>query len=220
MDAAFKRFSLRNKSFYLVPLQLDRDSQISVHSDLSGMAEFADRVMQSFKAKAPASDILVFKNHPLDCGCRKMKATILALASKHGLSKRLVFIDAGKLPYLLACTKGVITVNSTAGLSAITHSKKLIALGRAIYNFEGLTYQGSLDDFWNAEYTPNIGLLHKFRQYLLETRQVNGCHYSAGGRRILADNLLKVFGFYQSESNVIHADFRGLRQMRFTKRKA
>jgi len=206
--AAVQRYSLKNKNFFLVPLQLDRDSQILVHSDFADMLEFSRHIMQSFKANAPATDLLVFKNHPLDCGSRKMKRQVLQLAEENDISKRVVFIDAGKLPALLERAKGVITINSTAGISAISHGKKLMALGRAIYNFDGLTYQGKLDDFWqDRKYLPNIGMFHKFRHYLLDSRQVNGCYYSFKGRRILVNNLMSALGIWRVEDNVIKAEF-------------
>lgn len=208
IDAKIKKQYLKNKSFFLVPLQLDRDSQITTHSDFSDMEEFSRKVMESFKKNASENDMLVFKNHPLDCGSRKMKLVVTKAAKELGLAEKVVFIDAGKLPYLLSYAKGVITINSTAGISAIIHNKKLITLGDALYDFEGITYQGNLDDFWLDDFKPNIGLFQKFRYYLLENKQLNGCYYSAKGKDILIRNLMHKLSCWHTKDNVVRADFR------------
>ena len=56
------------EAFFLLPLQLDSDSQITVHSPFSTIAGVIETVMKSFSAHAPESARLVIKNHPLDTG--------------------------------------------------------------------------------------------------------------------------------------------------------
>ena len=73
--------------------------------------------------------------------------------------------------------KAVVTINSTAGLSALVHNKPLKVMGRALYDIKGLTYQGHLHQFWNADFTPDMKLFKKFREYLLENTQVNAVYY-------------------------------------------
>jgi len=50
-------------------------------------------------------------------------------------------------------------------------------MGRALYDIKGLTYQGHLHQFWNADFTPDMKLFKKFREYLLENTQVNAVYY-------------------------------------------
>ena len=53
------------------------------------------------------------------------------------------------------------------------------ACGSAIYDMEGLTFQGSLDDFWKAARSavPDRGLYIRFRNYVIEHSQLNGNYY-------------------------------------------
>jgi Capsule polysaccharide export protein len=46
---------------------------------------------------------------------------------------------------------------------------------------KGLTYQGHLNQFWTADFKPDMKLFKKFRGYLLENTQVNAVYYSVGG---------------------------------------
>ncbi|NYY77943.1 hypothetical protein DMI69_00075 [Escherichia coli] len=39
---------------------------------------------------------------------------------------------------------------------------------------KGLTYQGHLHQFWQADFKPDMKLFKKFRGYLLVKTQVNG----------------------------------------------
>ncbi|MFT2603917.1 capsular biosynthesis protein, partial [Escherichia coli] len=47
----------------------------------------------------------------------------------------------------------------------------------ALYDIKGLTYQGHLHQFWQADFKPDMKLFKKFRGYLLVKTQVNGVYY-------------------------------------------
>lgn len=51
-------------------------------------------------------------------------------------------------------------------------------MGNALYDIKGLTYQGHLHQFWQADFKPDIKLFKKFRGYLLVKTQVNWVYYS------------------------------------------
>lgn len=51
------------------------------------------------------------------------------------------------LPALLRYGKGMVTLNSTSGLSALIHHMPVKVLGRVHYDIPGMTFQGSLADF-------------------------------------------------------------------------
>ncbi|KAF1029033.1 MAG: hypothetical protein GAK40_00675 [Burkholderia plantarii] len=72
-------------------------------------------------------------------------------------------------------------VNSTVGLSALHHGRPLIALGEAIYNIRGLTWQGTLDDFWVNGVTPDMDLYQAFLSYVMHHTQINGDFYTRTG---------------------------------------
>ena len=81
------------------------------------------------------------------------------------------------MPELLRHAKAVVTINSTAGISALIHNKPLKVMGNALYDIKGLTYQGHLHQFWQADFKPDMKLFKKFRGYLLVKTQVNAVYY-------------------------------------------
>ncbi|WP_186208718.1 capsule biosynthesis protein [Burkholderia gladioli] len=169
------------RTYYLFPLQLNSDAQIVVHSPFDGIRAALSRVLESFARYAPQDALLVIKNHPLDTGLIEYRNFSLTLARAVGIEHRLRFIDAGHLPTLLEHARGVVVVNSTVGLSALHHNRSLIALGSAIYNFSGLTWQGDLDDFWLGGVPPDMDLYHAFLDYVMHHTQINGDFYTRTG---------------------------------------
>jgi capsular polysaccharide export protein len=169
------------RKYYLFPLQLNSDAQIVVHSPFDGVRDAIDKVMSSFARHAPFNAWLVIKNHPLDTGLIDYRRFAEGLAREYGLADRLRFIDAGHLPTLLDHSAGVVVVNSTVGLSALHHRRPLIALGTAIYNMPGMTWQGSLDDFWQHAEPPDMHLYQCFLDYIIHHTQINGDFYTKTG---------------------------------------
>ncbi|MCM2771765.1 capsular biosynthesis protein, partial [Escherichia coli] len=53
----------------------------------------------------------------------------------------------------------------------------LKVMGNALYDIKGLTYQGHLHQFWQADFKPDMKLFKKFRGYLLVKTQVNAVYY-------------------------------------------
>jgi capsular polysaccharide export protein len=169
-----------SRKFFLVPLQLSSDSQVSEHSCFPSVAHFTRHVVSSFARHAPADVTLVIKHHPLDRGYRDYRRLIRSLAREHGLSGRLLYIHDQHLPTLFDHMRGAVVINSTVGFSALTHGAPLKTLGVAIYDLEGLTFQGGLDEFWTAaaSFRPDSDLLLRFRSYLIEQTQINGTFYT------------------------------------------
>ncbi|MEF8700875.1 MAG: capsular biosynthesis protein [Candidatus Accumulibacter sp. UW20] len=167
--------------FYFFPLQLDSDSQIKIHSDFQDMSEVIEMTLRSFAAHAPVDHLLVIKNHPHDIGMVSFKRVVARLGRELGISKRVVYLESGNLPRLLKHTRGVVTVNSTVGPSALVHLKPVIALGRAVYAIRGLTFQGDLRDFWHHGEPPDKQLFRCFRDTVIYASQINGGLYSSHG---------------------------------------
>lgn len=163
----------------MVPLQLSSDAQISAHSSYSSIESFIDEVITSFSKYADKNKVLVIKIHPFDRGFNSYDDFVKKIASICHVSERVYYVDSVHLPDMLKHALGVIVINSTVGLSAINYRLPVKALGKAIYNFEGLTYQGSLADFWtHAElFYPDTLLIDNFISYLLRTTQMNGNFY-------------------------------------------
>ncbi len=167
--------------YYLVPLQLNSDSQIHTHSDSRGIPFTVKKVINSFFRHAPANTHLVIKNHPLDTGFIDYAHWIKRLQRRLKFEGRILYLETGHLPTLLNRALGVVTVNSSVGSSALLHGCPTIALGEAIYDLPGLTYQGSLDQFWTQSEPPDKHLFHCFRNTVIHSTQVNGGFYSRAG---------------------------------------
>ncbi|MEP7300660.1 MAG: capsular biosynthesis protein [Caldimonas sp.] len=165
--------------YFIVPLQVGTDSQVHTHSGFDSVTDFLRRVVESFAAEAPDDLKLVVKHHPLDRGYHDYTELLRTLAEQHGLHERLLYVHDLHLPTLLEHARGAIVINSTVGLSALHHGTPVIALGKAIYHMPGLTFQGSLDEFWHEApaYPPDRTLFWKFRHYVIARTQLLGSFY-------------------------------------------
>jgi len=171
--------SVFSKKYFLVPLQVHNDAQVHVHSDFDSVKQFIRDVVSSFASHAPADTLLVIKHHPMDRGYRDHRRLIGILSRTYGIQNRVRYIHDQHLPTLLERALGVVVVNSTVGLSALHHGTPLKVCGIAIYDMEGLTFQGSLDEFWRQAQgcAVNRTLFTRFRNYVVENTQLNGSFY-------------------------------------------
>lgn len=167
-----------SKKYYFVPLQTYGDFQLTEHSHFDTIENFISVVMHSYARYAPKETILVLKHHPVDRGRKNYEQYISELSDALNISERVMTIHDLHLPTCLKNAIGTVTINSTVGLSSLFHRTPTITLGDAIYNIDGLTSKGmSLDDFWVNYKVPDDQLFHKFRNYLIETTQLNGSFY-------------------------------------------
>lgn len=166
-------------SYFLVPLQVSTDAQIIVHSDYTSQNGFITEVLKSFAEHAEHASSIVFKHHPLDRGYHDHTLLLKKLATDLNLEGRVLYIHDQSLPLLLEHARGVVLINSTVGFSAIHHGCPVKACGVAFYDIPGLTFQGSLDDFWTQgpEHPPNPVLYRKFRAHVIQRTQLNGNFY-------------------------------------------
>jgi len=178
--------------FYLLPLQLNSDAQIRDHSRFSDMAGVMEYVLESFARNSPPDSRLVIKNHPLDTGLVNYPRIIKALEQRFDIAGRTIYLESGDLNTLLDHANGVVTVNSTVGSQALVQHCPTMALSDPIYNLPGLTFQGTLDDFWSRCQRPDPELLHCFRATVIHTTQVNGGFYCEKGIRLAVRNSLRL----------------------------
>jgi len=165
--------------YFLVPLQVFNDAQIRVHAPFERIESFIEGTIRSFAAHAPDDTLLIFKHHPMDRGYRDYAALIRRVAAELQLGFRVQYIHDQHLPTLLDHARGVVVINSTVGLSALFHEAPTKVCGRALYDMPGLTYQGSLDDFWGEAQRnkPDMDLYRRFRSHLIAATQINGSFY-------------------------------------------
>jgi capsule polysaccharide modification protein KpsS len=162
--------------YFVLPLQVYCDAQLQ-HSDFPTMESMIEHVVETFSKAAPADATLVVKHHPHDQPFRDYTKLLRKLAQQHGLGDRVVYIHDTHLPTLLKNARGVVTMNSTVGPSALFHNTPVKVLGRAIYDVAGLTFQASLESFFNDPGVVDTTLLVAFTNWLRVANQVNGSFY-------------------------------------------
>lgn len=176
-ELAKKLESSRMPPYFFVPLQVHLDSQLS-HSPYTTIQEFIREVVAAFAQHAPSDHALLLKLHPMDRPYSDYSADIEELRREHGLGERLLYADVINLPAALRGARGTVVINSTVGLSSLTHGTPVKCLGRAVYDLPGLTHQGSLAEFFSAPEPVDRALYKRFRQWLLEQNQLNGSVWS------------------------------------------
>ena len=165
---------LRDKPFFLFPLQLSGDYQIRSHSPFPDMRAATAYVLESFAAHAPADTHLLVKTHPLDCSFFSWRAFVSRHAKRLGVADRVHYADGGDLEKLAARSSGMVCVNSTSATLALRADRPVCVLGDAIYKVPGLVFDGHLDAFWADPPPPEPALYEAFRRVLLNECLVRG----------------------------------------------
>jgi len=142
-----------SEKYFLLPLQVHSDMQVRQHSGFSSIENYLEYVISSF-SKSDCDDCLLV------------------------LENRIHYVHDTDLPSLLQNAEGSVLINSTVGISSLYHNTPVKALGDAIYDIEGLTFQGSLESFWNAPGKVDRKLFKRFRRYLIDKTQINGSLYT------------------------------------------
>jgi len=168
-------YNLR-KNYFLVPLQTYNDFQIITHSKYNSVEDFINEVMFSYK-KNGEQGFLLFKHHPMDRGRKDYRKHINKKKKELGINKKIYVCFDGKLPRLIKNSKGVIQINSTTGMQSMYHKIPTICLGKSFFDFEGLTDQNGLDNFWFKQTIANNDLYEKYRNYLIKHTQLNSSFY-------------------------------------------
>jgi capsular polysaccharide export protein len=165
--------------YFLAVLQVASDAQVAVHSPYQSVAEFLVDTVRSFAHHGPVDAVLVVKHHPMDRGYSDYTSLINELIQTHHLAGRLRYIHDQHLPTLLSHAQGVVTINSTVGLSALFHGTPVLTMGKAVYDMAGLTCQVGLEAFWRdpQAHKPDAELHAKYRNYVTVHTQINGSFY-------------------------------------------
>jgi capsular polysaccharide export protein len=177
---------------FLFALQLETDFQVRDHGPPGGLRDALAATTESFAAHAPPDALLVVKPHPLDPGLTPWKR----LVGRSAAGSRTLWLDGGDLGTTLARCAGVVTVNSTVGLTALGAGKPVALLGRAVY--EDLAWRGALDGFWRAPCAPDPKAVARFRSALARAVQIPGAFdgegMAAGAQAVAARVLARARG--------------------------
>jgi capsular polysaccharide export protein len=163
-------------SYFLVPLQLAADFQVRAHSPFGDEREAVREVILSYAASGSRRE-LVFVVHPLDNGLINWRRFIARLARQSGVGERVLTLHRGTPNELLYNAAGIVTINSTIGVTALNHGVPVKVLGNAVFDIAGLTCRSSLDAFWHDPLPPDPELMAAFLRALVGTIQVKGGYY-------------------------------------------
>jgi capsular polysaccharide export protein len=175
---------LAGQPFWVFAMQMETDFSIRAYSDYPDMDTPVAETVRSFARHAPADTHLVIKVHPLDPCLKRWSRRLPSIAEAAGVGRRVHVAHHGPLDVMLGGARGMVTVNSTVGLRAIVLGCPTKALGRAVWDVEGLTHQGPLDRFWTEGAPPDPGLRADFLAALQATTQLRGVFYAPEGRAI------------------------------------
>jgi capsular polysaccharide export protein len=163
--------------YFMVPLQVDGDSQLVYHSSFGKNPEFISEVLHSFARCAPADSLLVFKEHPYSRGGPGHGKLVRTIAKELGIDDRIRYLSEGDTPALAEHSAGVVLINSTVGLQALERGVPLMVMGDALYDQPKLTFQGQLDDFWVNRQPPDPEMSKLFLAQLKNLTQVPASLY-------------------------------------------
>ncbi|CCW16063.1 Capsular polysaccharide export system protein KpsS [Sphingobium indicum BiD32] len=179
---------VEGKRYFTLPLQLNSDYQLRVHSPFGDMRAALRFVIKSFAHHAPADVLLVIKQHPLDSGLVNWDRQIRRLAAQYGVTERIFYLSDWDIAEVVEKAVGVVTVNSTVGTLALNSGKPVVVLGHAVYKVPGMVSVKGLDDFWAAPTPPDMALYSAFRQVLADRCLIRGGLLSDEGLQMLVDN--------------------------------
>jgi capsular polysaccharide export protein len=158
--------------YFLVPLQHDGDAQITEHSGYDNNQHFIEEVIRSFATHSNSGHVLLFKEHPMSRGGQLSQAWIERCALERGVELRVKYVVEGHNPTLILQAQGVVVINSTMGLQAIQKHKPVKPVGQSLYDRPGVTFQGSLDEFWKTPTAPDPAVTDEFLSRLKHLTQV------------------------------------------------
>ncbi len=175
------RLAQNRTPYWLFAMQMETDFSIRAYSPYPDLDTPIRETVRSFAAHAPAAAHLLVKVHPLDPCVKNWRRRIARIAEAAGIPGRVHYLPGGVLDQILYGAKGLVTVNSTAGMHALQLDVPLKVLGDAVYDVPGLAFQGPLDRFWSAGRQPDPTLRDDFLTAMTATIQIRGVYYNRVG---------------------------------------
>jgi len=177
--------AIRDTPYFALPLQLNSDYQIRVHSPFRDMRAALRFIIKSFARSAPAGVNLIVKRHPLDGGLSSWRRFVRREAQRYKVADRVFYIGDGDISDLVAKARAVVTVNSTVGTLALNSGVPVAVLGEAIYDIEGIVRREPLDTFWADPPPVDTALYDAFKRVLIDRCLIPGGYLSDAGIAML-----------------------------------
>jgi capsular polysaccharide export protein len=184
----------RDNQYYVVALQVHDDLQLVCHGRGWSNQLLVSKSIAAFAARAPEHSHLVIKGHPLDRGRFSYTELVPKLAKLAGCENRVHFVDDGSISLLVRHSLGLVTINSTSGISALHHHKPLLALGDALYSIDGLVNPSTADDcietFFANPQLPDRKMAIAFLDTIEQDILVYGSYYQKSTLKLTARNII------------------------------
>lgn len=174
------------EKYIFLPFQVSRDTQIFYNSSyVKNMEELLDYVYNAisvFNAEHKSNLKIIIKEHPEDLPRNNYKQ----LKKRYADKPEVIFVQKYDVKKLIKNAVAVITINSTVGIEALAQYKRVITLGDALYNIEGIVeHCSSPAELYAAltkvlNKTVNKERIAKFLYYLRFHYQVEGTINSSG----------------------------------------
>lgn len=201
----------KDKQYYLLPLQVADDTQLTLAGRGWDNDRFLESAICSFAKQAPKNTELVIKVHPLSRGHSNDRENAAALAKLYGAENRIHVLNSGSLGLLCRHAKGMLTINSTSGLSAIAHGTPLFIVGEAIYRHPALAWCADeveeLDGFWTDNRSIDKELGERYLSWLAHQAVVPGDFYSDYGINVALTEITEKIDItlqeHQDEAKVV-----------------
>jgi capsular polysaccharide export protein len=188
-----------DKKFYIVPLQVHDDTQLGRAANSWNNQKLILKSIVSFARNAPSDHHMVFKIHPMERGHSRDWNFIRQVSALNDVRDRVHVLDGGSLGLLTRHSAGMITINSTSGLSALHHGVPLAVLGQAMYRHPDLAFcveRGmDLDRFWTEGHVADHSVRERYLSWIHHECLVGGDFYAKEGMEAAISALrLKIEG--------------------------
>ncbi len=204
-----------DRRYFIVPLQVTSDTQMGRAALGWSNVRLIKEALASFARTAPVTHRLVFKIHPLERGHSRDHELIRTTANNLGIADRVDVIDAGSLGLLTRHAAGMITINSTSGLSAIYHGIPLLVVGHALYGNDALATcargKPDFDAFWRCKHVADATLRQRYLAWIRRMCLKPGDFYARDGIKTACAGVLEVIRAHQTEKSEALADLEAIR---------
>jgi len=174
-----------DKRFFIVPLQVHDDTQLGRAANSWNNQKLILKTIVSFARNAPADHQLVFKIHPMERGHTRDWNFIRQVSALNDVKDRVHVLDGGSLSLLTRHSAGMITINSTSGLSALHHGVPLAVMGQALYRHQELAFcveRGlDLDRFWREGCVAPDSVRQRYLSWIHHQCLAGGDFYAKDG---------------------------------------
>jgi capsular polysaccharide export protein len=181
--------------YFLVPLQVAADGNLRQAALGWNSHRLISSALRSFSRSAPDDARLVFKIHPMERGHSNLAPLVRSAAKILGVEDRVDVICTGSLGLLARHAAGMITINSSSGLSAIYHGIPLLVIGNAIYANPILAVcahgNPDFDAFWSHKQVASEAVRKAYIAWLKQEALYPGDFYAPDGIDLACKGILE-----------------------------